>query len=583
MPPNEVPDIVEIAETRVPDDILLSTALTAQDWQKAQAADSDINYVIGALLEGNRPSPEQAKSHKVDSGYLPDWERYSFKDGVLYKSEIINGEEVNRLVLPEAFQEIVLKSYHDDLGHQGRDRTASLIKGRFFWPCMNQFIRNYVQKCGRCICRKAPQVKSAHLVNITSSAPMELVCIDYLSLERSKGGFENILVITDHFSRYAQAIPTRNQTAQTTAKVLFENFFVHYGFPAKLHSDKGANFESKVIRKLCNIAGIQKSRTTPYHPMGNGMVERFNRTLLNMLGTMSEKQKSDWKSHVPTLTHAYNAAMHESTGFSPFFLMFGRHPRLAIDAFLGIRSSEERKSHQDYADKLKNRLSDAYKRASEEAAHKGEKYKHYYDKGIRHSVLEAGDRVLVKKVGIKGKHKLADIWESTPYVVISQPMPDIPLYMVKKENSTNKPKPLHRNMLLPFNALPSILEEEPSKPKKPVHVVQEETYNESSTDSSGDEDEEQTEEQPAIPRYIIPQKRSPPCKTPSGKQASASGSSVTPSSRPVTRQPPSPVARGGLRRSQRNRKTPQWMHSRQWQIGMRPHTFRVNQNEVIYL
>ena len=144
--------------------------------------------------------------------------------------------------------------------------------------------------------------------------------------------------------------------------------------------------------------------------------------------------------------------------------------------------------------------------ASEEAAHKGEKYKHYYDKGIRHSVLEAGDRVLVKKVGIKGKHKLADIWESTPYVVISQPMPDIPLYMVKKENSTNKPKPLHRNMLLPFNALPSILEEEPSKPKKPVHVVQEETYNESSTDSSGDEDGEQTEEEPAIPRYIIPKR-----------------------------------------------------------------------------
>ena len=583
VPPNEVPDIVEKAETSVPDNILLSTALTAQDWQKAQAADSDISYVMGALLEGYHPSPQQAKSNKIDLGYLPDWDKYSFKDGVLYKSENINGEEVNRLVLPVAFQEVVLKSYHDDLGHQGRDRTASLIKCRFLWPRMNQFIRKYVQKCGRCICRKAPQVKSAHLVNITSSAPMELVCIDYLSLERSKGGFENILVITDHFSRYAQAIPTRNKTAQTTAKVLFENFFVHYGFPAKLHSDKGANFESKVIRKLCNIAGIQKSRTTPYHPMGNGMVERFNRTLLNMLGTMSEKQKPDWKSHVPTLTHAYNAAMHESTGFSPFFLMFGRHPRWAIDAFLGIRSSEERKSNQDYADKLKNRLSDAYKCASEEAAHKGEKYKHYYDTGIRHSVLEAGDRVFVKKVGIKSKHKLADIWESTPYVVISQLMPDIPLYMVKKENSTNKPKPLHRNMLLPFNALPSSLEEEPTKPKKPTHVVQEETYTDSSTDSSADEDDEQTLEQPAIPRYIIPQKRSPPCKSRSGKQASASGSSVTPSSRPVTRQSQSPVARGGLRRSQRNRRAPQWMHSGQWQIGMRPHTFRVNQNEVIYL
>lgn len=92
-----------------------------------------------------------------------------------------------------------------------------------------------------------------------------------------EGGFENILVIVDHFSRFAQAIPTKNQTATTTAKALFENFFLHYGFPARLHSDKGANFESKVIKKLCKLAGVLKTRTTPYHPMGNGMVERYTK------------------------------------------------------------------------------------------------------------------------------------------------------------------------------------------------------------------------------------------------------------------------------------------------------------------
>ena len=189
--------------------------------------------------------------------------------------------------------------------------------------------------CGRCIRRKTAPTRATELVNITSTAPMELVCIE--KIEKSKGGQENIIVITDHYSQYAQAIPTRNEKASTTAKSLYENFFLHYGFLAVLHSDKGANFESNVIRKLCEIAGIKKSRTTPYHPMGNGMVERYNKTLLNMLGTLSEDQKTDWKSYVSTLTHAYNAAEHESTGYAQIFLMFGRHPRLAIDAFLGLK------------------------------------------------------------------------------------------------------------------------------------------------------------------------------------------------------------------------------------------------------
>ena len=130
-------------------------------------------------------------------------------------------------------------------------------------------------------------------MNTETSQPMELVCIDFLKLEKSKGGIENVLVVTDHFTKYTQAYPTTNQTASTTAKVLFERFFVHYGFLSRIHSDQGRNFESKLIEELCHLTGTQKSRTTPYHPMGNGLAERFNSTLINMLGTLEPHQKVD--------------------------------------------------------------------------------------------------------------------------------------------------------------------------------------------------------------------------------------------------------------------------------------------------
>ena len=124
---------------------------------------------------------------------------------------------------------------------------TSLIKQRFYWPAMDSDIQQFVRQCNRCILRKTRQDKSAGLVNIVSTAPIEIICLDYHSLERSKGGVENVLVITDHFSRYTQAIPTRNQTARRRARVLIDNFIVHYGFPARIRSDQGQIFESNLI------------------------------------------------------------------------------------------------------------------------------------------------------------------------------------------------------------------------------------------------------------------------------------------------------------------------------------------------
>ncbi len=284
----------------------------------------------------------------------------------------------------------------------------------------------------------------------------------------SSGGFENILVITDHFTRYAQAIPTKNQTAHTTAKVLFEQFFCHYGFPSRLHSDQGRNFVGLVIKELCAIANVDQSRTTPYHPEGNGMAERFNQTLLNMLGTLEDSQKTNWKAHVPALVHAYNSTRHESTGLTPHFLMFGRHPRLAIDAFLGIEPDViKHKDHSSYVSGLKSRLDFAYKVASREARKQSRRHKKRYDLRVRNVKLEPGDRVLIRNVGLKGKHKLADKWDKDVFIVVDQPHEDIPVFRVKKEHGRGGAKVLHRNHLLPFMALPSKPKAEKSENNSP--------------------------------------------------------------------------------------------------------------------
>ncbi|XP_078332152.1 uncharacterized protein LOC144625379 [Crassostrea virginica] len=179
-----------------------------------------------------------------------------------------------------------------------------------------------------------------------------------------------------------------------------------------------------------------------------------------MLGTLEEKQKEDWKSYVSTLVHAYNATRHDSTGYTPFFLMFGRHPRLAIDAYLRLNSDTEKiRSRDNYAKKLQKRLQFSYKIASREAEKSASRHKMYYDSKVRESTVQVGDRVLIRNVGLKGKNKLADKWARDIYIVINQPNSDIPVFQVKKESGNEKIKTLHRNMLLPISFIPRLSEQ----------------------------------------------------------------------------------------------------------------------------
>ena len=242
----------------------------------------------------------------------------------------------------------------------------------------------HIAKCSRCLKRKStPQV--APLQPILVSQPLELVHLDYLTLEPSKGNIENVLVITDHFTKYALAYASKTQTAQATARILWDNCICHYGFPEQFISDQGRNFESDLIKELCKIAGVKKLHTIPYHPQSNGQCERFNSTLCNMLGTLSDEEKSDWKSHLGCMTHAYNCTKHASTTYSPYYLMFGRHPRLPIDVAFGLHkpNCSDNCSKSRYIQKLRRRLNYAHKKASKYSSEQAQKYKTSYDKSVK--------------------------------------------------------------------------------------------------------------------------------------------------------------------------------------------------------
>ena len=258
-------------------------------------------------------------------------------------------------------------------------------------------------------------------------------------------------MITDHFTRYAQAYASKTQTAQATAKLLWENFIRHYGFPDKFLSDQGRNFESELISELCKLAQVEKVHTTPYHPMTNGQCERFNSTLCNMLGTLSEYDKIDWKVHLSSMTHAYNCTQHPSTTYSPYFLMFGRQPRLPIDFEMGLPVDVlgGSCSKTRYMQKLKQRLNFAYKKAKEMSPKQAQKYKSSYDKKVEGSQLEVNDIVLVMRVAWKGRNKIQNKWEPSEYIVVEQPNLRVLVYRVKSLED-NKIRVLLKNMLLPL-------------------------------------------------------------------------------------------------------------------------------------
>ena len=171
---------------------------------------------------------------------------------------------------------------------------------------------------------------------IICTKPMELVHVDYVRMEvtvstQEKTVVKNVLVVIDHFTQYVQAYVTQNQTARTTARVLYNEYFSVFGFPQKLMFDQGTGFTSKVITAMCSLLGIENIQTTLYHPQSNGSAERVHQMLRQMIGKLDLEKCQKWPAHLGSVLIAYNATWSLVTAYSLYYLMFGRRPRLPID------------------------------------------------------------------------------------------------------------------------------------------------------------------------------------------------------------------------------------------------------------
>ena len=321
---------------------------------------------------------------------------------------------------------------------------------------MARDLRNRIRKCGHCKKFEAAS-PIAPLKPLACSGPGQLLHVDFTSIEETvplcqEPVIRNVMVMQDHFSKYVVAYVVKDQTAHTAAEMLRNGYFGLFGAPVYLVSDQGKAFTGHLISNLCELYGVQKLRTSPYHAQTNGQVERMNQTIIRMIGKLEQDKKACWSEHLPEMLAAYNGTRSAVTGYSPYFLLFGRKSRMPVDClFPTLHDSPHQAKMEVSVAAMQKRFKEAFMVARHLTSQEAARQRHYYDCKAGAAALQPGDVVMVHTNGFVGKSKVKDQWEDGGFIVESQ-LEDWPVYKVRCPTSDAKQKSkyriLHRNCLL---------------------------------------------------------------------------------------------------------------------------------------
>ena len=443
--------------------------ISRKELKDAQRSDVVIGPVLEYVESGIRPKRQIWSQLSRESKLLMrNFAKLKItNDGVLIRKTA----KYRQIVLPQQFRQLVYSELHVKMAHIGSERVIDMAQQRFYWPHMARDIENFIRKKCRCVVKRKPNIQErAPLKPITASYPFQMISIDYVHLDKCKGGFNYALVVVDHFTRFCQIYATRTKSSKAAASKLFGEFILQFGFPHQIHHDQGGEFNSQLFKELHKLTKIRATNTTPYHPMGDGQVERCNRTIINLLKALEENEKGDWKSHLPKIAFAYNSTINKTTGFTPFYLMFGRESILPIDSMFAEEfvSTSKNKSHREFVEKWQSSMKEAYELANKKIVKAAEYNKKYYDKNrkVREVEIVVGDKVLVRNMREKGgTGKLRSHWERNLFQVVEK-RDEFPVYKVKNVNKSKDVRVLHRNMLMKVDELPEDMFESEKKVKK---------------------------------------------------------------------------------------------------------------------
>ena len=394
-----------------------------------------------------QPSPYRStgdpdSSTEIDSEDDDEDERFKFIE--LHNG--LMGTPSGQILVPEPLRIKILQRFHDSpyAGHLGSQKTAARIRRRYLWPNMTKMIRDYVKKCAICAKRKAVAGNKAPMKSMPPPEHVwQTMAMDIVGpVVESAAGNCYFLVMGEYFTRYTITAPMPNQTKETIAKTFIKSIILQHGVPERVLTDQGPNFLSELMDELYKQLGIERLRTTAYRPCCDGMVERFNRTVADMIASYVVNQPDRWDEYLPYATFAYNTAVHSSTGYTPFYLMFGREAREPNDVLpptrLLIISDENTIFSQmwhEAKETAKNNLAEAK-----------EKQKYYYDKNKKLIEYKVGDHVLLKEMAnVPGKFNMRYLG---PYRVLEK-KGDVTYKLLELETKTEYVT--HIDRLKPFS------------------------------------------------------------------------------------------------------------------------------------